>query len=135
MTPKFRVKCPKCGKVNNIAGNGASCPSCKNPVPFSPDACVYVYRQGSFVGVANGFELYINGEGCGLIGNKELLCFPLPYGTYKFHCACGMNRKSNDPVFTLTPQNRVVYQKVHMKPGALQNSFIFEPIDPKQLGL
>lgn len=135
MAAKLRAKCPYCGKVSNLAGNGAPCPSCKKPVALSPDSCVYVYRQGSFVGIANGFELYINGESYGFIGNKELICFPLPYGTYKFHCACGMNRKSNDPVFRLTPQNRVVYQKVHMKAGMVQNSFIFEPIDPKLLDL
>lgn len=135
MTPKFRVKCPKCGKVSNIAGNGAPCPSCKQPVAFSPEACVYLYRQGSVYGVAGGIGIYINGVEYGSIGNKELLCFPLPYGTYTFHCAVGMSRKCNDPVITLNPQNRVEYKKVYIKPGAWANSFIIESIDPKLLEL
>ena len=135
MKPNFRVKCPNCGKVSNIAGNGAPCPSCKQPVSFCPNACVYLYRQGSVYGVAGGIGIFVNGESYGSIGNKELLCFPLPYGTYTFHCAVGMSRKCNDPVITLTPQNRVEYKKVYIKPGAWANSFIIEPIDPKLLEL
>ena len=90
---------------------------------------------GSVYGVAGGIGIYVNGVDYGAIGNKELLCFPLPYGDYTFHCAVGMSRKCNDPVISLNPQNRIEYKKVYIKPGVWANSFIIEPIDPKLLGL
>jgi hypothetical protein len=135
MAAKFRIKCPNCGKVANIANNGDACSKCKNPINFSPDSCVYLYRQGSVYGIAGGIGIYVNGEDYGAIGNKELLCFPLPYGQYTFHCAAGMNRKCNDPVINLSPENRVEYKKVYIKPGFWANSFIIEPVDPKLLDL
>lgn len=49
---------------------------------ISSEACIYLYRQGSPYGIAGGFGIYLNGEPYGYIGNKELLRFPLPYGTY-----------------------------------------------------
>ena len=34
-------------------------------------AAIAVYRMGNFVGMANGFGLYLNEQPFGAIGNKE----------------------------------------------------------------
>ena len=111
------------------------CPECHQPIAPSPEGCIYLYRQGSPYGIAGGFGIYINDEPHGYIGNKELLCFPLPYGTYTLHCAVGMSRKCEDMTITLSPEHRVDYAKVYIKPGFWANSFVIEPVDPKLLDL
>ena len=135
MAAKIRIKCPHCKKAANVFPNNTVCPECKKPVQLPPDGCIYLYRQGSPYGVAGGFGIYLNGEPYGHIGNKELLCFPLPYGTYTIHCAVGMSRKCRDMQITLSPENRVAYTKVYIKPGFWANSFVIEPVDPKLLDL
>ncbi len=132
---KLRVKCPTCGEVLNITPGNEVCNKCKQSIPVSPEGCVYLYRQGSPYGIAGGFGIYINGEPIGHIANKETLCFPLPYGTYSFHCAVGMSRKCQDLQITLTPENRQAYAKVYIKPGFWANSFVIEPMDPQLLNL
>lgn len=135
MAAKIRVKCPHCGEVYNTNPNTSVCPKCKKDVVLSADSCIYLYRQGSPYGVAGGFGIYINGEAYGHIGNKELLCFPLPYGTYNLHCAVGMSRKCEDMQITLSPDKKADYAKVYIKPGFWANSFVIEPVDPKLLDL
>ena len=135
MAAKLRLKCPNCKKPINIHPTSTNCPECARPIVPSPDACIYLYRQGSPLGIAGGFGIYVNGEPYGYIGNKELLCLPLPYGTYTLHCAVGMNRACEDVTFVLTPQNRVVYSKVYMTPGFWSNKFHIVPVDPGLLDL
>lgn len=135
MAAKIRFKCPHCNEVSNLAANAVSCPKCHQPITLSPEACIYLYRQGSPIGIGGGFGIYVNGEPFGHIGNKELLCFPLPYGTYNLHCAAGMSRRCRDMQITLTPEARIAYAKVYMKPGFWTNSFVIEPVDPKLLDL
>ena len=135
MAAKLRIKCPHCGHVDNVKPDVTVCEKCHQPVSLAPEACLYLYRQGSPLGVAGGFGIYLNGEPFGHIGNKELLCFPLPYGSYTIHCAAGMNRRCRDITVNLTPENRAAYTKVYMKPGFWTNSFVVEPVDPKLLDL
>ena len=132
MAKKYRIKCPACGNVANLSGSGP-CPSCKSLISVETPAQFSLYRMGSFVGAANGFSIYINNVSYGMIGNKESLTFPLPYGEYMVHIACGMNRKCNDPVLKLTPEDPNICMKVHMKAGFFQNSFILERVDPSTM--
>lgn len=133
MEAKLRIKCPHCKEVSNVKSDVKVCPECHKPITLCPEACIYLYRQGSPYGVAGGFGIYINGEPYGKIGNRELLCFPLPYGTYNLHSAVGMSRKCQDLQVTLTPNNRVAYTKVFIKPGFWANSFEIVPMDPCKL--
>lgn len=135
MVKYLRVKCTNCQEISNIPVHNNTCPKCKNPIPVSGDACIYLYRQGSPYGVAGGFGIYINGAPYGHIGNKETVCMPLPYGTYNIHCAVGMSRSCKDLQVTLTPENRQAFTKVHICPGFWSNSFVIEPMDPKLLNL
>ncbi len=136
MAAKIRIKCPHCGEASNVhAGSAAVCPECQKPVPAVSEGWLYLYRQGSPLGIAGGFGIYLNNVPYGYIGNKELLCMPLPFGTYNIHCAAGMNRKCVDMQVTLTPENPMAYAKVYMKAGFWTNSFVVEPVDPKLLDL
>ena len=136
MSAKLRIKCPHCGEAFNAHTVADACPKCRQATNIPADqGKLYIYRQGSFYGVAGAFGLYLNSTPCGFIGNKELLCFPLPYGTYNIHCAVGMSRKCRDMVVTLSPENPVAYTKVYIKPGFWTNSFVVEPVDPSLLEL
>ena len=135
MAAKIRIKCPHCKEVSNMKPGESLCPECHKPIDTQSQAGIYLYRQGSVYGVAGGFGIYINGEPMGHIGNKELLYFPLPYGTYNLHSAVGMSRKCQDLEVTLTPQCNVAYAKVYIKPGFWANSFVIEPLDPSLLEL
>lgn len=133
MAAKVRIKCPYCNEVSNIHMGESVCPECKRQIDLPQSSCVYLYRQGSPYGIAGGFGIYINGNPFGYIGNKELLCIPLPYGTYNLHCAVGLSKKCRDMQITLTPEKPVDYAKVYIKPGFWTNSFVIEPVDPKLL--
>lgn len=132
---KIRIKCAHCGNVANIRPGDAQCPKCKKPLNISEEGKIYLYRQGSFYGMAGAFGVYINGEPFGHIGNKEALCMPLPYGTYTLHSAVGMSRKCRDLEVTLSPESPNAYAKVYMRPGFWANSFVIEPLDPSLLNL
>lgn len=125
----FRMKCPNCGKVQNLYASGP-CPECGNPLQVEQPAAIALYRMGNFMGAANGFGLYVNEQPFGAIGNRETIIIPLPYGDYKMHVVCGMNRRCNDPIIRLSPQDPYVCLKVHMKMGFWQNQFILERVDP-----
>lgn len=135
MVPKIRIKCPRCGNVENVHPGNEICPKCQTPADTLNQGCIYIYRQGSAYGIAGKFGLYINGEPYGHIGNKELLCLPLKFGTYNVHSAVGMSRKCRDLQVTISPENPVAYTKVYIKPGFWTNSFVVEPMDPRLLEL
>ena len=135
MAAKIRFKCPNCGEVANYHNAGEACAKCKQPLIDPCEGKIYVYRQGSPLGIASGFGLYFNNEPFGHIGNKELLCFPLKYGTYNIHCAAGMSRRCRDLLVTISPEAPNAYVKVFTKPGFWTNSFVVEPLDPKLLNL
>ena len=135
MAAKIRIKCPHCGEAQNVHTEAGTCDECKKPYDFSEGGNIYVYRQGSPIGIAGGFGLYLNSQPYGYIGNKELLRIPVKYGTYNLHVAAGMSRKCQDMEVTISPENPVAYTKVHMRSGFWTNSFVVEPLDPKLLDL
>lgn len=124
----FRMKCPNCGNVVNLTAT-STC-KCGTLLPVEQPAAISLYRMGNFMGAANAFGIYLNEQPFGKIGNRESLTFPLPYGQYKLHIVCGMNRKCNDPIINLTPEDPHVCLKVHMNMGFFQNKFVIERVDP-----
>ena len=133
MAAKVRIKCPLCSKAENLPAGSTTCPACKQPIQIPQQGTIYLYRQGSPYGIAGGFGVFIDGESYGYIGNKELLCIPVPFGTHNIHSAVGMSRKCRDMQVTLTPENPIAYTKVYIKPGFWANSFVIEPVDPNLL--
>ncbi len=132
MAIRYRIKCPSCGTVSNVSGNGP-CPRCGSLISVETPASFSLYRMGDFRGSATGLSIYINNEPYGQIGNRECLTFPMPYGEYLIHIACGMNRKCNDPVIKLSPEDPNVYMQIRMKAGFFQNSFILNRADPSTM--
>ena len=132
MARKYRMKCPACGEVQNLKASGP-CAKCHAPLYVEQPAAIALYRMGNFMGMANGFGIYLNEQPFGAIGNKETLYIPLPYGDYKMHIVCGMNRKCNDPVIHLGPEDPFVCLKVHMNMGFIQNKFVIERVDPSTM--
>ena len=135
MAAKIRVKCPHCGEASNVFTTNDPCPKCHQPMGIIEEGNIYIYRQGSFYGIAGGFGLYINEVPFGHIGNKELLRIPVRYGTYNIHSAVGMSRKCRDLLVTISPENPVAFTKVYIKPGFWTNSFVVEYVDPNLLDL
>lgn len=132
MARKYRMKCPNCGQAQNLMAS-APCSKCGTPLSVEQPAALALYRMGNVMGAANGFGIYLNEQPFGAIGNKETLFIPLPYGEYKLHIVCGMNRKCNDPVFRLSPEDPFVCLKVHMEMGFLQSKFMIERVDPSTM--
>ena len=128
----FRMKCPACGNIQNLNASGP-CKTCSTQLTVEQPAAIALYRMGNYMGSATGFGIYINDQPYGAIGNRENLIIPLPYGEYKLHIVCGMNRKCNDPVIRLSPEDPYVCMKVHMKMGFFANSFIIERVDPSTM--
>lgn len=122
-----RYKC-SCGHVMNTEF-GACCEKCKQPLNIPEDGIIYFYRKGSPLGIAGGFGIYIDEQPYGYIGNKESLHIPVTYGTHRLHIACGMNRRCNDLLIEITPEQRFFCAKVWMKPGFWTNSFVLEVAD------
>ncbi len=135
MSAKIRIKCPHCSEANNVHTINDACPKCRKPLNVVEEGNIYIYRQGSPLGVAGGFGLFLNGQPYGHIANKELIRIPVKFGTYNIHSAVGMNRKCRDLAVTISPENPVAYAKVYMKAGFWSNSFVVEPVDPKLLDL
>ena len=132
MARKYRVKCPKCGNVQNLIAP-APCAKCGEPLELEQPGLLGIYRMGNFVGAAAGFGIYLDGQPYGQIGNQESLYLPLPYGEYKLHIVCGMNRKCNGPVIKLSPEDPFVCVKVHINMGFIQNKLVIERADPSTM--
>ncbi len=132
MAKKYRMRCPACGNVQNLTAS-APCTKCGAPLDVEQQGMLAIYRMGNFMGAATGFGIYLNEQPYGAIGNRETLYIPLPFGEYKMHIVCGMSRKCNDPVFTLSPEDPFICTKVHMNMGFIQNSFVIERVDPSTM--
>ncbi len=131
MAKTYRVKC-SCGHVMNTVAGGI-CPKCKKPVVFPQGGVFTLYRMGSPLGVAGGFGIYIDGEPMGHIGNKETVHIPLDFGSHNIHVAVGMSRRCKDLVVNITPEFRLAYGKVSIRPGFWTNSFVIEPSTPAEM--
>lgn len=81
---KIRVKCPKCGEVLDIQGDGP-CSKCGTPLSSNGDGMLQIYRMGSPIGVAVGYGVYIDGQPMGHIANKESIHLPISAGTHTIH--------------------------------------------------
>lgn len=129
MALTYRVKCPTCGKVQNLPRSGP-CVDCGETLKVNQQGAIALYRMGNFIGAVSGYGIYLNGQPYGAIGNRETIILPLPYGSYRLHIVCGMNRQCNDPVIRLTPKDPFVCLKVHVRLGFNSNRYIIQRVDP-----
>ena len=123
----LRIKCPSCGEVQDITANGP-CRKCSNALVLPEDGVIQIYRMGSPLGVAVGMSIYLNEVPLGHLANAESIKIPVAYGHYKLHMAHGMNRKCKDVEVDVTPDERVVYVKAHLKMGFISNTVVLEKV-------
>ncbi len=132
MAKQIRVKCPACGEIVDLTRTGP-CPRCGKKVEARAAGTLVLYRPRDASGSVSSYGVYLNGTPYGKIESRDVLSFPLPFGSYKVHVVCGMNRKCNDPVVTLSEAEPVVCLEVRIKMGFIQNSFVLERIDRADL--
>ena len=125
------MRCPKCGNVTDINGN-VPCHKCGNPLALA-GAEIKLYRMGSPLGVAIGFGVYIAGQPCGHIANKETVSYSLPFGSLAVHLTAVLCLNFVDMTVTLTPQAPIGYLKAHIKPGFISNTVVIESALPQDM--
>ena len=132
MSQLLRIKCPSCQTVVDLPGNGP-CKKCGNNVVFPEDGVIQIYRMGNPMGCAVGFGVYLNEIPMGHLGNTEQIRIPVSFGHYKLHMTHGMSRKCVDAEFDITPNERIVYLKGHLKIGLLTNTVVIEKVTADQM--
>ncbi len=127
----YRIRCPRCGKVTDVKGDVAC--GCGTLLTPKADGMIRIYRMGSPVGVAAGFGIYLNNTPVGHIGNKQTVNIPVPFGTYNLHMASGMNRRCQDLVINISPENPIAGVKASIKMGVWSNTFVLTPAEPESI--
>ena len=128
MSQLLRIKCPSCGNVVDVASTGSPCAKCGNALNLPEEGMIQIYRMGSPFGVAVGMGIYINENPLGHLANAESIRIPVPYGHYKVHMTHGMNRKCKDVEVDVSPAERIVYIKAHLKMGLISNTVVLEQV-------
>ncbi len=121
----YRVKCPHCGTMNDLKVDG-NCSYCEKPINIPKEGMIQLYRQGSFIGMAVGYNIYLNDKPMGTLANKKSVKIPVNFGTYKLHLTCGMTEKCEDITFDITPEQPNIYLKGRIKAGFWSNKIIIE---------
>ncbi len=127
MSRLLRYRCNKCNKVMEF-DSATFCPQCGSGF-VNNEGLIQIYRMGTPLAMAVGFGIYINGVPFGHLGNTESTRIPLPFGTYTLHFTCGMIRKCEDLVVTLTPQNPIAFVKTKVKAGFWTNSITTQQVN------
>ncbi len=128
MSQLLRIKCPSCGNVVDVASTGSPCAKCGNALNLPEEGMIQIYRMGSPLGIAVGMGIYINENPLGHLANAESIRIPVPYGHYKVHMTHGMNRKCKDVEVDVSPAERIVYIKAHLKMGLISNTVVLEQV-------
>ncbi|MCQ2502922.1 MAG: hypothetical protein MJ084_04085 [Saccharofermentans sp.] len=132
MSKLFRIKCPSCGEVVDVAGNGA-CPKCSNQLVLPADGVIQIYRKGNPAGMAVGMGIYLNEVPLGHLANADSIRIPVAFGHYKLHMTHGMNRRCKDLEFDVTPAESTVYAKARLKMGFFTNTVVIEKSTADQM--
>ena len=136
---KLVLKCPKCGTVQYVKGDGP-CWKCHTMVVFPKDGVIQIYRMASCAGIGSSMEIYLNGILFGLLEFNEVIRIPVPYGHYnvmmKFMDYEMSKYKGTALEFDITPNNRIVYLKAaRVIPGYMTNTTILEPATAEEMPL
>lgn len=135
MSKMFRFKCPQCGKVQDVTGDGP-CRKCGVMVTLPKDGVIQIYRMASCGGIGRSMELFLNGIRLGCLKYEYVTRIPVPYGHYqvmaKFLDYKLSKYKGVGLEFDITPNNRIVYLKAERCiPGYMTNTVILEQALPE----
>ena len=130
MPELYRFKCPNCGKVQDVQGDGP-CWKCHTMVSLPRDGVIRIYRMAACKGIGRSMEIYLNGIHLGYLKYKGSISIPVPYGHYhvliKFLNYKLSEYKGVGQEFDITPDNRIVYLKAaQCIPGFMTNTVILE---------
>ncbi len=137
MSNLLRFKCPKCGKVQDVKGDGP-CWKCHTMVTLPQDGVIQIYRMPSCRGIGSSMEIYLNGILLGYLGFNEAIRIPVPYGHYivmtKFMDYKLSKYKGSGLEFDITPNNRIMYFKAaRVIPGYMTNTVILETATAEEM--
>lgn len=118
MSKQFRFKCPQCGAVQDVAGNGP-CWKCHTMVHLPEDGMIQICR---ILHSKLSMEIYINGIKLGCLGRRlghyrceDTVRIPVSYGHYhvlaKYIDYVARKYKGVGLEFDVTPENRIVNLK------------------------
>ena len=130
MSKLLRVRCPKCGTVLNLPGDG-QCWKCHTLIALPQDGVIQIYRMSSCGGWGHSMEVFLNGIPLGTLKYEDVTRIPVPYGHYqviaKFLDVKLSHYKGQGVEFDVTPQNRIVFLKAaRCIPGFATNTVILE---------
>ena len=137
MPELYRFKCPNCGKVQDVQGDGP-CWKCHTMVNRPRDGIIQIYRMPSCLGIGRSMEIYINNIRFGCLKFGDSIRIPVPYGHYhvlmKFLNYKLSKYKGIGLEFDITPNNRIVYLKAaRCIPGYMTNTVILEPASAEEM--
>ncbi|MBR3340999.1 MAG: hypothetical protein IKG30_05225 [Clostridiales bacterium] len=131
MSKIFRFKCPKCGTVQDVTGNGP-CWKCHVMVRLPEDGIIWIYRMAS-CGSRFGkpVEINLNGIHLNWLRCNDFIGIPVPYGHYhvlmKYADYPMAKSKGIGQEFDITPNNRVVYLKAARIIPGYTGTVVLEP--------
>ena len=137
MSDSFRVKCPNCGTVQDLPGDGP-CWKCKTIIGLPRDGIIQIYRMASCRGIERSMEIFLNGIRLRCVKYNNVVRIPVPYGHYhvmvKFLDYKLSKYKGIGLEFDVTPENRVVNLKAaRVIPGYMTNTVILEYALPEEM--
>jgi len=136
MSLLYRVKCPFCGKVEDLPDSGP-CRKCRNPIQLPGDGIIHIYRSHEALGVGYRMYLFLNGIHLGYLGFGESIRIPVQYGHYSVvmrYPEKGLRRPTGIPFeFDITPDNRVICLKAYTRPGYMTNTTYLEQSSLEQM--
>ena len=139
MSKTLRFKCPKCGTVQDVLGNGP-CWKCHVMISLPEDGVIWIRRMDDLIFGGGRFrrltEVYLNGIFLNWLSNNEFIRIPVPYGHYNVllkHPDRPMaNYTGVGLEFDITPNNRVVYLKTEDTVGE-SGTVILKPATAEEM--
>ena len=133
MAIPYRLKCPKCGEVQD-SKVAQLCRKCGTLIEIPTDGCIQIYRMGNPIGIAAAMGIYLNNQPYGHIANKQSIRIPMNAGVYKLHVTLGMTRKCNDPIIEIKPEsNELQCYKAYIRTGFFSGGLVIEKTDISEM--
>ena len=140
MPTPLRFKCPQCGMVQDVSGNGP-CWKCHVMVCLPEDGVIQIYRK---LRTNMSMEIYINGIELGLLGRRaghfraeDTVRIPVSYGHYhvlvKYLDYVARKYKGIGLEVDVTPQNRFVYLKAERIVPGYSPTVVLDPATAEEM--
>ena len=140
MSTLLRFKCPQCGKVQDVPGNGP-CWKCHTMIHLPEDGMIQICR---IIHSSTSMEIFINGIRLGCLGRRpghfrceDTVRIPVPYGHYhvlvKNLDYVARKYKGVGLEFDVTPENRIVNLKAARVIPGYTGTVVLEHATPEEM--